>query len=113
MKGTMEERKRNRRDKRRVTKGKERKGLGGNSGSTVACVHRRNVALVIIQCITFSPSPSLSLLLPSFACPDRDVVLDAQSPLAGWYAGHGFAVDGTEFLEDGIPHLPMRRSNKM
>ena len=41
-------------------------------------------------------------------CPGRDVVLDAQSPLAGWYAGFGFAVDGPEFVEDGIPHLPMR-----
>jgi ElaA protein len=42
--------------------------------------------------------------------PARDVVLDAQTPLAGWYAGFGFAVDGAEFLEDGIPHTPMRRS---
>ena len=40
----------------------------------------------------------------------RDVVLDAQSPLAGWYAAFGFEVDGPEFLEDGIPHLPMRLS---
>ncbi|MBA2955532.1 GNAT family N-acetyltransferase [Nocardioides sp. MAH-18] len=39
---------------------------------------------------------------------DRDVVLDAQTPLAGWYATHGFEVDGAEFLEDGIPHTPMR-----
>ena len=38
----------------------------------------------------------------------RDVVLDAQSPLAGWYATFGFALDGPEFLEDGIPHTPMR-----
>ena len=43
-------------------------------------------------------------------CAGRDVVLDAQSPLAGWYAGLGFAVDGPEFLEDGIPHVPMRLS---
>ena len=42
-------------------------------------------------------------------CPGRDVVLDAQSPLRDWYAGFGFAVSGPEFLEDGIPHLPMRR----
>ena len=39
---------------------------------------------------------------------DRDVVLDAQSPLAGWYASFGFAPDGPEFLEDGIAHVPMR-----
>jgi ElaA protein len=38
----------------------------------------------------------------------RDVVLDAQSPLAGWYATFGFEVTGAEFVEDGIPHLPMR-----
>jgi ElaA protein len=42
-------------------------------------------------------------------CPGRDVVLDAQSPLTGWYATLGFEVDGPEFVEDGIPHLPMRR----
>lgn len=39
----------------------------------------------------------------------RDIVLDAQAPLADWYATHGFKVTGPEFLEDGIPHLPMRR----
>ncbi|MDZ5622632.1 GNAT family N-acetyltransferase [Nocardioides bizhenqiangii] len=44
--------------------------------------------------------------------PLRDVVLDAQTPLADWYAGFGFAVDGDEFLEDGIPHTPMRLSSK-
>lgn len=42
------------------------------------------------------------------ACPDRPVVMDAQSPLRGWYERFGFEVDGPEFLDDGIPHLPMR-----
>lgn len=42
-------------------------------------------------------------------CPDRDVVLDAQVPLAGWYESLGFVVSGPEFLDDGIPHVPMRR----
>jgi ElaA protein len=42
-------------------------------------------------------------------CKGRDVVLDAQVPLAGWYAGFGFEVDGEEFLEDGIAHVPMVR----
>ena len=41
-------------------------------------------------------------------CQGRDVVLDAQSPLRPWYEGFGFVVTGPEFLEDGIPHLPMR-----
>jgi ElaA protein len=39
---------------------------------------------------------------------DRDIVLDAQSPLTRWYGKHGFGQDGDEFLEDGIPHTPMR-----
>jgi ElaA protein len=39
---------------------------------------------------------------------DRDVVLDAQSPLTGFYGRFGFVADGPEFLEDGIPHTPMR-----
>jgi ElaA protein len=43
-------------------------------------------------------------------CGGRDVVLDAQSPLAEWYAGFGFEVTGPEFLDDGIMHLPMRRA---
>ncbi len=45
-------------------------------------------------------------------CPGRDVVLDAQSPLAGWYATLGFEADGPEFVEDGIPHVPMRLSRR-
>ena len=40
---------------------------------------------------------------------DRPVVLAAQSYLEGWYAGFGFLRDGAEFIEDGIPHVPMRR----
>lgn len=43
-------------------------------------------------------------------CPDRDVVLDAQAPLERFYGGFGFVVDGAGFLEDGIPHVPMRRA---
>ena len=42
-------------------------------------------------------------------CPDRPVVMDAQTPLRAWYERFGFEVDGAEFLDDGIPHLPMRR----
>lgn len=39
----------------------------------------------------------------------RRVLLNAQSHLRGWYERFGFTVDGAEFLEDGIPHLPMCR----
>lgn len=40
---------------------------------------------------------------------DRAVVLHAQSHLEHWYVRFGFVRDGADFLEDGIPHLPMRR----
>lgn len=43
-------------------------------------------------------------------CADREVRLDAQSPLAHWYSGFGFEVSGPEFLEDGIAHVPMVRA---
>lgn len=40
---------------------------------------------------------------------DRPCVLDAQSYLVGFYASFGFTPAGPEFVEDGIPHTPMRR----
>jgi ElaA protein len=39
---------------------------------------------------------------------ERPVLLDAQSHLVAMYERHGFAVDGDDFLDDGIPHTPMR-----
>ncbi len=43
-------------------------------------------------------------------CGEREVRLDAQTPLAGFYAAYGFEVSGPEFDEDGIMHVPMRRA---
>ncbi|GHJ49604.1 ElaA protein [Catellatospora sp. TT07R-123] len=40
---------------------------------------------------------------------EHPVVLDAQSHLVDFYAKYGFAPTGPEYLEDGIPHVPMRR----
>ncbi|GAA1154394.1 GNAT family N-acetyltransferase [Nesterenkonia sandarakina] len=37
------------------------------------------------------------------------VVLDAQAPLQSWYESFGFTRCGEAFLEDEIPHVPMRR----
>jgi ElaA protein len=45
-------------------------------------------------------------------CEGRVVVLSAQTYLADWYARFGFVVDGPEFLDDGIPHVPMRRPDR-
>ncbi|MET8362930.1 GNAT family N-acetyltransferase [Micromonospora sp. NPDC005194] len=40
---------------------------------------------------------------------NRPCVLEAQSHLVDFYARHGFAVSGPEYVEDDIPHTPMRR----
>ncbi|TDP97329.1 ElaA protein [Labedaea rhizosphaerae] len=40
---------------------------------------------------------------------DTESVLDAQTYAQGFYAKFGYIDDGPEFLEDGIPHIPMRR----
>jgi ElaA protein len=41
---------------------------------------------------------------------ERPCVLDAQSYLVDFYRGFGFQPNGPEFVEDGIPHVPMRRN---
>jgi ElaA protein len=41
--------------------------------------------------------------------PDATYELAAQSYLTGFYERFGFQVSGPEFVEDGIPHTPMRR----
>ncbi|GAA2185701.1 MULTISPECIES: GNAT family N-acetyltransferase [Leucobacter] len=41
-------------------------------------------------------------------CAGRPIMLHAQSHLVDWYARFGFISCGAEYLEDGIPHTPMR-----
>lgn len=41
--------------------------------------------------------------------PGRVIKLSAQAHLQGFYAGHGFVAEGETYLEDGIPHVEMRR----
>jgi ElaA protein len=48
------------------------------------------------------------LLDEALALNERPVVLDAQSHLTALYERHGFERHGAEFVEDGIPHTPMR-----
>lgn len=41
---------------------------------------------------------------------DRPIVLDAQSNVTRLYERYGFERSGPDFVEDGIPHTPMRRN---
>ncbi len=49
-----------------------------------------------------------ALLRRALAVAARPVVLDAQAHLVQLYARFGFTVAGPGFVEDGIPHVPMR-----
>ncbi|GIE93419.1 GNAT family N-acetyltransferase [Paractinoplanes rishiriensis] len=42
---------------------------------------------------------------------NRPSVLDAQAHLKNFYARFGYEQAGPEFLEDGIPHIPMARGS--
>lgn len=42
--------------------------------------------------------------------PQVPIYLSAQAHLQGYYGKYGFDVAGEEYLEDGIPHIGMRRS---
>ena len=42
---------------------------------------------------------------------NRPSVLDAQAHLVRFYAKFGYEQTGPEYLEDGIPHVPMLRSS--
>lgn len=44
---------------------------------------------------------------------DEPVWLEAQAHLAEWYGRFGFAVCGAGYLEDGIPHVPMVRRDRV
>jgi ElaA protein len=42
-------------------------------------------------------------------CEDFPITLGAQAHLQGWYEQFGFRLSGPGYVEDGIPHVPMRR----
>jgi ElaA protein len=41
---------------------------------------------------------------------ERETRIGAQAHLEGWYGRFGFVRSGPDYLEDGIPHLPMVRA---
>jgi ElaA protein len=42
-------------------------------------------------------------------CQGSPITLGAQAHLEGWYEQFGFRRSGPGYVEDGIPHVPMRR----
>jgi ElaA protein len=39
----------------------------------------------------------------------KEIHLGAQAHLADWYGQFGFEISGPGYIEDDIPHVPMRR----
>lgn len=44
--------------------------------------------------------------------PEAEIVLASQVYAAGFYRRFGFVENGPEYLDDGLPHVPMRRPGK-
>ena len=43
--------------------------------------------------------------------PAKDLILSAQEPIVSFYQALGFAEESDAYLEDGIPHIDMRRTS--
>jgi ElaA protein len=68
---------------------------GSKIGRVVVASERRRSGLgakIVEQALRVAPRPTYA---------------DAQSHLEEWYGRFGFVRDGDEFVEDGIPHVPM------
>jgi ElaA protein len=69
----------------------------------------RRIGRVVTNAAARSAGHAARLMEHALAASAGPWVLDAQSYLVGWYERFGFSPSGAEFLEDGIPHTPMRR----
>lgn len=69
----------------------------------------RRIGRVVTRADARGRGLAARLLEHALVTSDGPWVLDAQSHLAAWYAGSGFVATGPEFIDDGIPHVPMRR----
>jgi ElaA protein len=66
------------------------------------------IGRVVTAASARSQGLAADLMHKALAATMGPVVLDAQSYLVDWYRALGFQVVGDEFLDDGIPHVPMR-----
>lgn len=75
--------------------------LGEADGST-------QIGRVVTRPEVRSTGVGARLMRAALAGIEGPVVVKAQSRLAPWYGHFGFVVNGDEFLEDAILHVPMR-----
>lgn len=83
---------------------------GGNSSAAGSAPQTKRIGRVAVHSKRRGQGIGHTLMKTAVArCGKRRIVLDAQSHLADWYKQFGFVVDGDEFLDVGIPHVPMVR----
>ncbi|MFL2987167.1 MAG: GNAT family N-acetyltransferase [Candidatus Poriferisodalaceae bacterium] len=69
----------------------------------------RRIGRVVTRADARSNGLSRQLIQYVLAATEGPWVLSAQSYLHDWYDSLGFSQTGSEFIEDGIPHIPMRK----
>ena len=70
---------------------------------------RRKIGRVVTRHDARGRGLARDLLRRILAGSEGPWVLDAQAHLEPWYGALGFTATGPQFIEDGIPHVPMRR----
>jgi ElaA protein len=90
--------------------------LAGPDGEVVATARilddgdRRTIGRIVTDRAHRSAGLAARLLDHALATSAPPWHLEAQARLAAWYERFGFEVAGAEYVEDGIAHVPMRRS---
>ena len=69
----------------------------------------RRIGRVVTRADARSNGLSRQLIQYVLAATEGPWVLSAQSHLHDWYDSLGFSQTGSEFIEAGIPHIPMRK----
>jgi len=93
--------------------------IEGDGGQVLATarllddVDARRIGRIVTDPAARGRGLAARLVEHALAASEGPWVLDAQAHLADWYARFGFAVAGPGFVEDGIPHVPMRRPNRV
>ena len=79
--------------------------------ASLRVLHEPDGAMSIGRVVTATSHRSrglgADLVKTALSTATRPVRINAQSHLAAWYAAFGFVGAGDEFVEDGIPHVPM------
>jgi len=75
---------------------------------TLDDTHERSIGRVATRADQRNHGLATALMRHAIELSAPPVCLKAQEYLRDWYASFGFKVSGESWIEDGIPHVPMR-----